>query len=98
LLLFLTALKLVCEIALLSLAGQGLLYMLAGAGREGNFFYQLLRVLTRPFTTLMRRATPRQVSDRHVPVATFLVLLLVWAVVTFEKIRFCVNTNMQGCQ
>jgi hypothetical protein len=97
LLLFLSSLKLVCEIALLALAGQGLLYVLAGSRRDSNFFYQLLRVLTQPFTTAMRWIAPRQVADQHVPIATFLLLAVVWVVVTFEKIRFCVNNNMQGC-
>ena len=96
-LLALTALKLVFEIALLSLAGQGLLHVLAGPGREGNVFYQLLRVLTRPFTVAVRRLAPRQVLDRHVPVATFCLLLLVWLVVTVEKIRLCVRVGVQAC-
>jgi hypothetical protein len=45
----------------------------------------------------MRWIAPRQVADQHVPIATFLLLAVVWVVVTFEKIRFCVNNNMQGC-
>lgn len=98
LLLLLSALKLVCEIALLSLVGQALLHVLAGARREDNFFYQLLRVLTRPFTAITRRLSPRQVLDRHVPVATFLWLGLAWAMVTFEKIRWCVSTGVQACR
>jgi hypothetical protein len=97
-LLFLSAVKLVCEIALLGLLGQGLLYVLAGPQRNGNFFYQLLTVLTRPFTTAVRRITPRQVADQHVPVVAFFFLVIVWAVVTFEKIRHCVSVNMVGCQ
>ncbi len=97
-LLFLSAVKLVCEIALLALVGQGLLYVLAGATRERNLFYQLLRVLTRPFTAAMRRVTPRRVADQHLPVAAFCVLLLVWVVVTIEKIRYCVQHQMVGCQ
>jgi hypothetical protein len=97
-LLFLSAVKLVCEVALLALAGQGLLHVLAGSARERNIFYQLLRVLTRPFTAAMRRVTPRRVADAQVPIAAFCVLVLVWAVVTFEKIRYCVQNQMQGCQ
>jgi hypothetical protein len=97
-LLFLSALKLICEIALMSLLGQGVLYVLAGAKRESNFFYQLLRILTKPFTTAMRWIAPAQVADRHVPIAAFFVLAIVWVVVTFEKIKYCVGVNMQGCQ
>ena len=96
--LLLSILKLVMEIALLSLAGQGVLYILAGERRDGNFFYQLLKVLTRPFTAAARRLTPSKVADRHVPFVAFFVLLLIWAVVTFEKIRLCVSVEMTGCR
>jgi uncharacterized protein YggT (Ycf19 family) len=98
LLLFLSAVKLVAEIALMALLGQGLLYVLAGARRGTNFFYQLLAILTKPFTAVVRKLTPALVADRHVPVVAFLLLLIVWFVVTFEKIRYCVSVNMVGCQ
>jgi len=97
-LLFLSAVKLVCEIALMALLGRGLLYVLAGPRRNDNFFYQLLCVLTRPFTATVRRVTPHQVADEHVPLVAFFLLVIVWAVVTFEKIRHCVSVNMVGCQ
>ena len=97
-LLFLSSLKLLLEIALLSLVGQGMLFLLAGERRDRNFFYQLLQILTRPFTAVARRLTPRLVADRHVPFVAFFVLLLSWAVVTFEKIRLCVSVGMVGCR
>jgi hypothetical protein len=95
---FLNIAQLVLYIALLALLGQGLLYVLAGARREGNLFYKLLQVVTKPFTLVMRKVTPAQVADRHVPVATFFVLLVVYAIVTFEKIDRCVAANMVGCR
>ena len=49
-LIFLNVLQLVLYIALLALAGQGVLFVLAGAGRQRNFFYKLLQVLSKPFT------------------------------------------------
>ncbi len=97
-LLFLSSLKMVCEIALLALVGQAVLYVLAGAKRDDNFFYQLLKILTRPFIAAARFITPRQVLDAHVPLVAFLLLLLTWAVVTFEKIRHCVGVDMVGCR
>lgn len=97
-LLFLSSLKMVCEIALLALVGQAVLYVLAGAKRDGNFFYQLLKILTRPFIAAARFITPRQVLNAHVPLVAFLLLLLTWAVVTFEKIRHCVGVDMVGCR
>lgn len=94
----LNALQLVLYIALLALLGQGVLFLLAGARRESNFFYRLLQVVAKPFTLPMRWITPRQVEDRHVPVVTFLLLLVIYAVVTFEKINLCVSQNMAGCK
>jgi hypothetical protein len=97
-LLLLSSIKLVSEIALMALLGQGLLFILAGEKRETNFFYQLIKVLTRPFIAAARWITPRQVADAHVGFVAFFFLVLVWAVVTFERIRHCIGLNMVGCQ
>lgn len=100
-LLFVSSVKLVAEIALLALAGQFLLGLLAGNKRESNFFYKLLQVLSKPFTLAVRRITPRKVSDEQVPVVTFLLLAVVYAVVTFERADLCIAGNMvgqQGCR
>lgn len=97
-LLFLSALKLVCEIALMALLGQGLLALLAGQQRERNVFYQLLKVLTRPFTGAARLLAPRQVADQHVGFVAFFLLAVAWAVVTFEKLRYCISVEMVGCR
>ena len=95
---FLTLLQLVLFIPLLALLGQALLFVLAGAGRETNVFYQLLRLVSKPFTALVRRLTPAQVADRHVPVVTFCLLLLAYAVVTFERIDLCVRIGIALCR
>ena len=95
---FLNIAQLVLYIALLALAGQAVLFVLAGPKREQNIFYQLLQIVSKPFTLLVRLITPRQVADRHVPLATFCLLLVVYAVVTFEKIALCVQSGMEGCK
>ena len=94
----LNIIQLVLYIALLALVGQGALHVLAGARRDSNFFYRLLQVISKPFTVPVRWITPKQVDDRHVPVVTFLLLLIVYAVVTFEKINLCMAANMAGCR
>ena len=94
----LNALQLVLYIALLALLGQGLLFVLAGAKRETNVFYQLLRIVSKPFTWLVRSITPRQVADRNVPILTFALLVLAYMVVTLEKISLCVSLGMAGCR
>jgi hypothetical protein len=95
---FLNIAQLVLYIALLALVGQGALYVLAGAKRDRNVFYQLLQIVSKPFTLLVRKITPRQVADQHVPVVTFFLLLIVYAIVTFEKIALCVEAGMEGCR
>ena len=97
-LLLLSSIKLVCEIALLSLAGQFLLGLLAGAKRETNFFYKLLQVLTGPFVKGMRLITPRVVLDRHVPLAAFLLLAMVWLISTLMKVNLCVQIGVEQCR
>lgn len=82
----------------MALLGQGVLAVLAGDKRDSNFFYQLLKVLTRPFVAAARFIAPKQVADQHVGFVAFFLLLLVWAVVTFEKISYCVGQKMVGCQ
>ena len=95
---FLTLAQLVLYVPLLALLGQGVLYVLAGARRDSNFFYQLLKLISKPFTFIVRKITPRQVADRHVPVATFFLLLVVYAVVTLERIQLCVQIGVEQCR
>jgi hypothetical protein len=90
--------QLVLYIALLSLLGQGVLYVLAGPKRDSNLFYQLLQIVSKPFTLLVRKLTPNKVSDQQVPIVTFFLLTIVYAVVTFEKISLCVGAGMEGCK
>lgn len=97
-LLLLSTIKLLCEIALLALLGQGMLHLLAGARREHNPFYQLLRILTRPVTAAVRRLAPRRVTDAQLPLVAFCLLAVAWLVVTIEKIRHCVAIGMVGCR
>jgi hypothetical protein len=95
---FLTLLQAVLYIALLALLGQGVLYLLAGERRSSNFFYQLLQLLSKPFTVPVRLVTPHQVADKHVPIVTFFLLLLVYAIVTFERIDLCLAVGMERCK
>ena len=94
----LSAIKLLCEIALLALLGQAVLYVLAGPRRDTNFFYGMLKAITNPVTWVARRITPHLVSDRHVPFVAFCLLAIFWIIVTIEKIRYCVSVGMVGCQ
>lgn len=90
--------KLVAEIALLALLGQGVLALLAGAKREQNVFYQLLQVLTRPFLRGARLITPKVVIDRHLPIVAALLLFFVWLTATITKISICVQIGVELCK
>ncbi|HWH73144.1 MAG TPA: hypothetical protein VNV16_02640 [Methylibium sp.] len=95
-LLIVTSIKLVAEIALCALAGRWLLGLLAGAQREQNLFYQLLTMMTRPFTGAFRAITPRVVIDRHIPLLTFVALAWIWVFALSEKVGLCRLDPSQG--
>ncbi len=97
-LLLVEILKLLAEIALLCLLGQGVLALLAGAKRDQNLFYQLFKVLTRPLLRGARLVSPKVVLDRHLPVVAFLLLSFVWLVATITKIDICVRIGVQLCR
>lgn len=97
-LLFVSSIKLVAEIALLALLGQWLLGLLAGAKRDSNLFYQLLAIVTRPFMRGARWLTPKVVLDRHVPLVAFLLLGFVWIFSTLAKVQICLEIGVQACR
>lgn len=93
-----SAVKLVAEIALMALLGQWLLGLLAGAKRDQNLFYNLLKVLTDPFVRLARWLSPAVVLDRHVPLVAFLLLAFAWIFATAWRIQHCVEIGVHLCQ
>jgi len=94
----LNLLQMLLYIPLLALAGQGALFVLAGPKRDSNFFYRLLQLLSKPFTFVVRKITPAKVNDVHVPFVTFFLLVIAYAVVTFEKIDLCLRLGLEQCQ
>jgi hypothetical protein len=98
LLTFLTLMQLVLYIPMLALVGQGILHVLAGPRRQSNFFYQLLQLLSKPFTFVVRKITPRQVGDHQVPIVTFFLVVLAYIVVTLERIQLCVQLGVEVCR
>ncbi len=98
LLLLVSIIKLVCEIALLGLAGRWLLGLLAGQQKESNFFYKALEAVTKPFVSATRFFTPKVVIDRHVPLVTFLLLGFIWVISVIEKVRICTEIGLELCK
>jgi hypothetical protein len=77
-LLAVVAVKALAELAGMFLLGRGLLFILAGAHRERNVFYQILAVVTNPLIKAVRFITPRVIIDRHIPYVAFLLVVWIW--------------------
>lgn len=97
-LLLYSSIKLLAEIALLALLGQWLLGLLAGAKRDRNLIYQMFEIVTRPVVRGARFLTPRVVLDRHVPLAAFALLVVVWIGATLGKISYCLRIGVEHCR
>jgi hypothetical protein len=95
-LLILGVLRALVEVAMLFLLGQGLLGLLAGRGRDSNTMYKLFLIVTGPVVKTMRRITPRQIIDRHIPYIAFAVLFWLWIALAWLKRLYC-DTNMLQC-
>lgn len=93
-LLLLRIARIVLLIALMSLAGQGIVYALSrasGADPERNVFYKLLEAIASPFVRLVRLVTPKLVLDRHVPWATFGLLLFAFFFTLWAIAQTCLS-------
>lgn len=82
-LLVIVVVKGLAELAGMFLLGRGLLYILAGAHRERNVFYQVLSVVTDPLIKATRFLTPRIVIDRHIPYVAFILVVWIWVGAVF---------------
>ncbi|MCX7166323.1 MAG: hypothetical protein NTV11_08605 [Rhodocyclales bacterium] len=95
-LLILGVLRALAEVAMLFLLGQGLLALLAGSRRHTNTMYKLFVIVTGPVVKAVRKVTPRQIIDKHVPFIAFAVLFWVWIALAWLKKLYC-DTNMLQC-
>ncbi|KAB2312230.1 hypothetical protein F8A87_05895 [Betaproteobacteria bacterium SCN2] len=93
--LILSSVRLLVEIAGYSLLGQGLLYMLAGAKRDQNMFYGILKTITSPVIRATRFITPRFVIDAHIPFVAFFLLFWIWIGVSIAKRYVCLTNGLQ---
>ena len=89
--------KLVLEVCLLALAGQGIASLLiraSGADPQQNVFHRVLRTVSSPFTWIVRRITPPFIADRHVPLATFALLAVAYVAVLFTIADTCIRHGL----
>ncbi|MBS0338153.1 MAG: hypothetical protein JSS40_15340 [Proteobacteria bacterium] len=80
-------LKGVNEVALMALLGQGALFILAGARREQNFVYSLLKTVTAPIMKATRFVAPRFIVDAHIGFLALFFLLVIEAMLIVLKVR-----------
>ena len=80
-------LKAINEVALMALIGQGALFILAGAKREHNIVYLMLKTITAPVMKLTRMVAPRFVVDQHIGFLALFFLLLIEAILIVLKVR-----------
>jgi len=97
-LLVVSIIKTIAEVALLALFGQWVLGLLAGAKKDQNLFYQILQIVGKPFVRVARVITPKVIIDRHVPLVAFLLLAFVWIGVTLLKIQTCLQIGVALCK
>jgi hypothetical protein len=71
-------LRILVEICLFALIGQGVLAILPGVDREKNLFYLILKTIASPGWRVARWISPRFVLDKHVGWVALLILLVLW--------------------
>jgi hypothetical protein len=74
------------EVALMALLGQAALFVLAGARRDTNFVYTLLKTVTSPIIKATRIVAPRFVVDAHIGFVALFLLLVLEAILIVLKI------------
>jgi uncharacterized protein YggT (Ycf19 family) len=82
------------QVAIYLFLGRGAMYILAGAGREQNFIYQLFKKGTEPLVKATRVISPKFVVDRHVPFATLALLVLAGLLLIQGRRAICVAQQL----
>lgn len=95
-LLVLGVLRALVEVAMLFLLGQGLLALLAGSRRHTNTMYKLFVIVTAPVLKAVRKVSPPQIIDKHLPFVAFFLLFWLWIGLAYLKRLYC-DANMLQC-
>lgn len=89
-------LKSLIEVALVVMIGQGILFVLAGAGRHQNLIYRMFTVVTAPIMKATRFITPRFILDQHIGLVAFFLMVLLWALALALKVHFFLQQAARG--
>ena len=86
-------------VAVLALLGQSLVGAFNWAKRRDNLLYRLFELIARPVVKLVRLISPKLILDRHVPIAAFTLLLVIYFWLGFEHRESCkAQLNQAGCE
>ena len=94
-LLILGVIRALAEVSLLFLFGQGLLALLSGSRRHSNTIYQLFVIVTGPVIKLVRKISPPQIIDKHLPFVAFFFLFWIWIGLAYLKRSYCAAYLLQ---
>jgi hypothetical protein len=86
--------RVLVEVALFTLLGQGVLALFAGKSRDRNIVYRLMQTITAPVVKVVRVITPRFIIDRHIPFVTFFLLFWLWIGLAVAKRYVCVSNGL----
>lgn len=89
--------KALAELAGMFLLGRGVLYVLAGAKRDANIFYQVMKVVTDPVIRAARWLSPRAIVDRHIPFVAFVLVLWIWLALVFWALPELCGSGRVDC-
>jgi uncharacterized protein YggT (Ycf19 family) len=95
-LLILGVLRALVEVSMLFLLGQGLLALLAGSRRNTNTIYQIFVIVTKPVLKIVRKVSPPQIIDKHLPFVAFFLLFWLWIGLAYVKRLYC-EANLLQC-
>jgi uncharacterized protein YggT (Ycf19 family) len=84
--------KMLIEIAALSLLAQSIVGFFSSSTREQNPVYRLFSVVTQPVNTIVRRITPEFVVDKHMPFVSFFYLAALWVSTVVLKFSLAAPT------
>ena len=78
-------LRVLVEICLFALIGQGILAVLPGVDREKNVFYLILKTIASPGWRVARWVSPRFVLEQHVGWVALFLLGVLWIGLAIAK-------------
>jgi hypothetical protein len=78
-------LRVLVEICLFALIGQGVLSVLPGVDREKNIFYGVLKTIASPGWRVARWISPKFVVDQHIGWVALFILAVLWIGLAIAK-------------